>query len=120
MAKNESRRINPAALQVDKDSLAALKTITTYAPPSPEVSVASLESIEQEMIDAQAAEAQAVAAAAAARDVAVAAEWKYHNAMIRMRDAVGGQYGRNSNEMQKVGRKKPSEYKPRTRKGSKG
>lgn len=66
------------------------------------------------------AEAQAAAALAVARDKAVAAEWKYHNNIVRMRDAVGGQFGRNSNEVQMVGRKKSSEYKSRARKGTKG
>lgn len=116
MARDESRRISPGVLQSDKESLAALKTITTYAPANPEVSVAALDGVEQEMTDTQEAEAQAVAALATARDVAVAAEWKYHNRMINMRDAVGGQFGRNSNEVQKVGRKKTSEFSQRKRK----
>lgn len=57
-----------------------------------------------------------IAALSAARDLAAAAEWKYHNRIINMRDAVSGQYGRNSNEVQKVGRKKTSEFSPRKRK----
>jgi hypothetical protein len=116
MAKNETRRLSPAVIQADKESLSALKTITGYSPANPEVVVSALDGIEQEMTIAQDAEAQAVAALSAARDVAAAAEWKYHNRIINMRDAVSGQYGRNSNEVQKVGRKKTSEFSPRRRK----
>ncbi len=45
-------------------------------------------------------------------------EWNFHNLVGGSKDQVTAQFGRNSNQAQSVGRKKPSEYKPRTR-GSK-
>lgn len=111
MAKDETKRVKPAVLAADEESLAALKTITDYAPSNPAYSAAALVAAKTEMEEAQTREAQALAAAAAARDDAVAAEWRYHNATIGMRDQVTAQFGRNSNQAQMVGRKKPSEYR---------
>ncbi len=51
------------------------------------------------------------------RDEAVAAEVEYHNAILRSRDQVVAQFGKDSNEVQAVGLKKVSEYrKPKRRK----
>jgi hypothetical protein len=40
--------------------------------------------------------------------------------MLEVKDKVTAQFGRNSNEAQSVGRKKPSEYKAPQRKSKKG
>jgi hypothetical protein len=64
----------------------------------------------------QAEEAQTAAAAAAARDNAAGKEWNFHNLMLGVKDQVTAQFGRSSNQVQSLGRKKESEYKPRTRK----
>ncbi|HEX8708382.1 MAG TPA: hypothetical protein VF723_09090 [Pyrinomonadaceae bacterium] len=116
MAKDETRRLRPATLAEDDDSFAAVQTLTDYAPSNPANSVASLTTAHAAMLAAQAAEAQAEAALTTARDVSVAAEWDYHNKVVAMRDSVGAQYGRNSNEVQAVGRKKASERNAPARK----
>jgi hypothetical protein len=113
MAKDESKRIAPSILQADRDSLAGLKTITNYSPANHDYTSAALEAAEAEMLAAQSAEAQAMAAAAVARDEATAKEWAYHNKMMGMRDQVVAQFGRESNEAQVIGRKKPSEVRRR-------
>ncbi len=64
----------------------------------------------------QAALAQDEAAFKAARDEAVASRHRFHNKVIGMRDSVGAQYGKDSNQFQSVGRKKTTEYKKPTRK----
>jgi hypothetical protein len=71
------------------------------------------------MLAAQSAETQAAARAAETRDLAAAAEWEYHNAIIGMKDQVTAQYGRDSNEVQTIGRKKASERKSPGKKGKK-
>jgi hypothetical protein len=118
MAKDETKRIAPAVLQADRDSLAGLKTITNYSPANQEYTQAAIDTAEAGMLAAQQAETQALAAAAAARDDATAKEWAFHNKIVGMRDQVIAQYGRDSNEAQTVGRKKASEYRKRSGKKS--
>ena len=119
MARDETRRLKPSVIQEDEDSFAGLKTITDYAPANQAYTVATIGTAKDEMTAAREIEAQAIAALATARDNAVKAEWKFHNGMLGGKDQVTAQYGRNSNQVQVVNRKKTSEYKPRKRKGSK-
>ncbi|HEY0404667.1 MAG TPA: hypothetical protein VGC89_03000 [Pyrinomonadaceae bacterium] len=111
MAKDQSKRIRPAVLREDRDSLAAVKKISAYAPHDPALSTAALTALAANVDAAQEEEAQTEAAAAAARDRATALEWEFHNAIVGMRDQVTGQFRRESDEAQSVGRKKPSERK---------
>lgn len=111
MAKDESRRIAPGILQADRESLARLKNITDYSPLNPECTVEALSGTLDEMLEAQTTETRAYAALSAARDTAVAKEWAYHNKIMAMRDQVIAQFGRDSNEAQSVGRRKPSEVR---------
>lgn len=115
MAKVESRRIAPNVIEGDRNSLAALQAITTYKPANPAFSTEALTTALSALNNAQRAEAQALAAAATARDTAAKSEWEFHNLVLGMRDQVTAQFGRDSNEIQAVGLKKTSEYKPRTR-----
>ncbi len=119
MAKDESKRLTPSTLQADRDSIAGLKTITNYAPTNEAFSVASIDALAGEVAAAQEAEAKAAAALAAARDNAVAKEWEMHNRVIGMKDQVVAIFGRNSNEAQAVGRKKPAERRASRKKGTK-
>lgn len=115
MARDETKRVNPAVLEADKAAFAALQAITTYAPTNQVYSPMAIDLAHVALLDAQRAEAQMAAAAAAARDTAVASEWEFHNLMLGAKDQVVAQFGRNSNEVQSVGLKKVSEYKSRTR-----
>jgi hypothetical protein len=114
MAKDESKRLTPSVLETDKASFAALQTIANYAPANPAYTAAAVATAHAELLAAQAAETQ-TAAAAAARDNTVSKEWNFHNLMLGVKDQVTAQFGRNSNEVQSIGRKKESEYKARTR-----
>jgi hypothetical protein len=116
MAKDESKRLTPSVLEADKTAFAALQAITNYAPANPAYTSAAVAAAHAELLAAQAAEAQMSAAAAAARDDTVAKEWNFHNLMLGVKDQATAQFGRNSNQVQSLGRKKPSEYKPRARK----
>ncbi len=111
MAKNQTTPIRPVVLQADKDALAALKSITAYAPNNNAYAVTALDSLLGAAVNAQDAEAAAASAFAGARDDKVAAEWAFHNAMLGVKDQVAGQFGQDSNELQALGLKKKSEHK---------
>ena len=108
---NENKRLRPAQIEADRAGFAALQTVTGYAPANAAFALAKVTEAEAAVRSAQAAEAQAEAALASARDAAVAREWEFHNLMIGAKDQVMAQFGRDSNEVQAVGRKKASERK---------
>jgi hypothetical protein len=116
MAKDQSKRLKPSIIAADEDSFGAAQTFTDYNPANPDFTITSLTTARTEMVNAQNAEAQAAAALDAARDVSVDKEWTFHNKVVGMRDSVAAQYGRDSNQVQSVGRKKESERKAPRRK----
>jgi hypothetical protein len=116
MAKDETKRLNPSVLDADNTAFAALQAIANYAPANPTYTTAAITTAHAELLATRTTEAQTAAAAAAARDAAVNKEWNFHNLMLGVKDQVTAQFGRNSNEVQSLGRKKVSEYKARTRK----
>jgi len=123
MAKDESKRIRPQVLTVDRNSLAALHNINGYAPARDAYTMTALTAAQAELDAAQTAEARAIAAFNTARDAAAAAEWKFHNLVLGMKDQIKAQFGGDSQEVQIVGLKRASERKspgPRTKKASKG
>jgi hypothetical protein len=111
MAKNETRRIAPSALQADRDAFAALKAVEGYKPANSDFTVAKIQAAQDAMVDKRDLEAQQQAEFDAARDEATAAEWEFHNAVLGAKDQVKAQFGADSNELQAVGLKKKSEYK---------
>jgi hypothetical protein len=117
---NEANRIKPALIDADEESFAALKAIANYAPANPAYTVATIEQAHTEMRAAREEEARANAAQKAARDNAAAKEWSFHNFVGGSKDQVTAQFGRNSNEVQAIGRKKSSERKAPQRKSGKG
>ena len=119
MSSNPTRRIQPAVLQADIESFAALQAITDYAPANAAYTVAAITAAKQNMETKQTAETQAAAALAAARDGAVEAEWAFHNAVLGSKTQVDAQYGESSDQRQAVGRKKKSERARPTRKATK-
>ena len=119
MAK-DSKRLRPAQISEDETSFEALKAMPDYAPANPTYTVAAIEQARAEMVAAQGDEARADAAQKAARDNATEKERKFHDLVNGSKDQVTAQYGRNSNQVQSIGRKKTSEYKAPTRKSKKG
>ena len=117
---NESKRLRPAQVAEDEDVLAALKAMTNYRPANPAYSIEALEQAHEELRGAQTAEVQTEAAYRGARDTAVEKELNFHNLILASKDQVTAQFGRNSNEVQAIGRKKSSEYKAPKRKSGKG
>ena|SRR5689334_10114615 len=117
---NQSRRMSPAQIAEDEEAFAALKAIVGYAPSNPAYALAAIEQAYQELQAARTVEVQADAAAKAASDNLVEKQAAFHNLILGSKDQVTAQFGRNSNQSQSVGRKKPSEYKSPQRKSKKG
>lgn len=118
MAQDQTKPLKPSIIAADRDSVAAVQAITDYAPPNRDYSTQSLLDSQAEMDAKVAAAAQAEAAFKSARDEATAAAHNYHNRVVGMRDSVGAQYGKASNQFQSVGRKKTTEYKKPTRRSA--
>lgn len=106
-----TRRLAPAQIAEDEEAFAALKAITNYAPANPTYTLAAIEQAYKEMQDARTAEVQADAAAKAASDNVVEKQTAFHNLIIGSKDQVTALFGRDSNQAQSIGRKKPSERK---------
>ena len=115
MTLNHTKPLKPSVVAADRDSVSAVQAITDYAPANADYSTQSLLSAQTEMDAKLAAAAQAEAAFKAARDNATTATHRFHNKVVGMRDSVGAQYGKDSNQFQSVGRKKTTEYKKPTR-----
>ena len=119
MAK-QSRRLAPSQIAEGEETFAALKAIANYAPANSAYTVAAIEQAYQELQAARTAEVQSDAAAKAASDKVVEKQANFHSLIIGARDQVTAQFGRNSDQSQSVGRKKPSEYKAPHRRSKKG
>lgn len=115
MAHDHIKSLKPSIIAADRDSVAAVQHITDYAPANVDYTTQSLLAAQAEVDAKAAAAAQADAAARAARDNAASATHRFHNKVVGMRDSVGAQYGKDSNQFQSVGRKKTTEYKKPTR-----
>lgn len=109
--QDTSRRLRPALLSKDIDSLHGLRTVSKYFTNRPEATPEALQIAYEQMIDRQQAETEQLAIAKAATDAARLAEWEFHNAILAMKEAVRGQFGSDSNEAQAIGYKKKSERK---------
>jgi len=115
MALDHSKPLKPSIIAADRESVAAVQGITDYAPANSDYTIQSLLAAQTEMDAKATTAAQAEAAYRTARDEATAATHRYHNKVIGMRDSVGAQYGKDSNQFQSVGRKKTTDYRKPTR-----
>ncbi len=116
MARDQSRRLKPAALQSDETCLAALQAMTAYVPLNPAYTIEAIQATRREVDVLRQAESEALAAAAAARERAVAIEWEFHNLILGAKHQVIALFGVDSDELQSLGRKKRCEYKTPGRK----
>ena len=116
MAKNEHKRLAPGKLEADENGFIALTSIAGYAPINPSYTLAAAESVHKELQDLRNAATQAAQTAARARESAIAKEWEFHNLMLGVKEQVIAQFGKDSNEVQMLGLKKKSDYRPPKRK----
>jgi hypothetical protein len=117
MATDKTKKISPAVLAEDEDVFARLQQIPGYAPSNPAYAAAKLQTAINDLRTAQETEARAEAARDAARDTVVEKQWMLHEIAVGIRDQVQAQFGKNSEEVQTIGRKREAEYKKRARKG---
>jgi hypothetical protein len=110
-----TRRLSPDTLTQDIQSWNGLQAIHNYQPPRSEASLESLQRAYQTMLMHQQFLVEKQAAYRAATDAVKQSEWAFHNAVLAMKDAVRGQYGADSNEVQAIGFKKKSHRKRPTK-----
>jgi hypothetical protein len=100
----------------DEDTLERLKQIANYKPANPAYSIETFTKVVADMKEAQAAEEQADTTLQQKRAVANQREWDAHNTAIGVKDSVEVQFGKNSVEVQMIGRKTEAERKRPTHK----
>jgi hypothetical protein len=112
MARNQSKRLPPVKIEADENGFAALQAINGYTPINPAYALDAVGTAHVELENLRQREVQAQAAAVAARDSTVAKEWEFHNLMLGVKEQVIAQYGKDSTQVQALGLKRKSEYKP--------
>jgi hypothetical protein len=111
-----AQKANASRIIEDRRSLAALEGIVGYAPRNSSLNVDALRTLESQM-DSQANRVtQLRAELAGAIDNYHATGSLFTQRMIEARDEVQVQFGRDSNELQAVGRTKRSDRKAPVRK----
>jgi hypothetical protein len=111
MARNETKRLNPAALEADETAAAAVQTVADYQPAKAALSKEKVAACLEAYRAAKQAELDIEGRLATARDSTVAAGWDLHNLVLDVKAFVAYQYGPSSNELQLLGMKKKSERK---------
>jgi hypothetical protein len=114
MSNGKNKRLQPAILQADRDAFDALKGFTDYVPANPDFTIEKVTAAYDALDAAQSLAVQAQATADAARDTVVTRQWEFHEMILGVRDQAKARYGPNSDEVQALGIKKKSEYKPRS------
>ncbi len=120
MAKNQHKRLPPGKIEADENGFAALEQIQGYTPINNTYSLGAVRSAHEELRDLRHAAAAAQAEAQAARDSAVAKEWEFHNLMLGVKEQVIAQFGKDSTEVEALGLKRKSDYKPPKRRSNAG
>ena len=120
MAKNQHKRLPPGKIEADENGFTALQTITGYTPINSTYTLDAICSAHEELRALRQAAATAQAQAQAARESAVAKEWEFHNLMLGVKEQVIAQFGKDSTEVEALGLKRKSDYKPPKRKSRAG
>ncbi len=109
------KRIPFPTLHDDRAALQAITDMGDYAPANTAYSTAALQELEDALTQAEQDEIRARRALDVARDRAVAAARRFHEAIIGAKAQVIAQYGNDSPEVEAVGYKRKSERKRPTR-----
>jgi hypothetical protein len=120
MTKNQHKRLPPGKIEADENGFAALQKITGYTPINSTYSLDAISSAHEELRNLRRAAAEALAEAQAARESAVAKEWEFHNLMLGVKEQIIAQFGKDSGEVEALGLKRKSDYKPPKRRSSAG
>ncbi len=111
MAGNETKRIATQIIQADVDAFLGFKAVPGYQPINPAFSLDTVTELHEALRAADEAEVHTQNAYAAARDAATAAQWKFHNAMLGVKNQILAQFGPDSDQVAALGLKKKSERK---------
>jgi len=106
-----AHRLGKAVLEADLQAQDALAALPDYQPANPAFSQANVESALAEMQAARQAELRAQDELGVIRDAAAAAEWRFHEIIIGVKEQVIAQYGKSSDQLQKLGLKRKVEYR---------
>jgi hypothetical protein len=120
MAKNQHKRLPPGKLEADENGFAALQTLKGYTPINSSYSLDAVRTAHEELRSLRQAAATAQAQAQAARESTLAKEWEFHNLMLGVKEQVIAQFGKDSGEVEALGLKRKSAYKPPKRRSSAG
>ena len=116
MARNPIHKLQPAVRAEDEETLERLKKIDKYAPANSDFSLASFTQAVADMHTAEAEEEQAATVLEQRRAVTRETQFAVHNIAIGVKDSVEVQFGKNSVELQMIGRKTEAEFKRPKRK----
>ncbi|MBS1796111.1 MAG: hypothetical protein JSS81_19825 [Acidobacteria bacterium] len=111
----KSKRL-PANVKLDDvAAYAALQAVDNYRPNNAEFEMTRVADAYQMMIAKQTEEVQKQAAAEAAEDASEAAEHRFHEMVLGIKDQIRSQFGDNSDEYASLGLKKKDDYRSRRR-----
>jgi predicted nucleic acid-binding Zn-ribbon protein len=111
MAQNSAKKLPQNILQADLEVFAGLKTIEGYKPANPLYEIAAIQTVKDEMEALQLRRFQLETEIDTVRDLTNKKENEMHERAIGATTSVEAQFGRDSNELQAVGKKKVSDYK---------
>jgi hypothetical protein len=114
MAQKAVKKLPQNILQSDLEVFAGLKTVENYQSVNPLYEVAAIQIVKDEMEELQARLFRIETELSTVRDLTNKKENEFHERTIGAKTSVEAQFGRDSNELQAVGKKKVSEYKKHT------
>ncbi len=117
MANSKTNRVNPKILNAAVETINNLETtVSGYKPANDAYTLAKATAARDRYVSTNKEESRLKALFDAARDEAAAAENDFNDMAVNVREQVSAQFGRSSDEVASVGRKKKSERKAPTRK----
>ncbi len=111
MAQKAVKKLPQNILQSDLEVFAGLKTVENYRSVNPLYEVAALQIVKDEMEELQTRRFRLETELDTVRDLTNKKENEFHERTIGATTSVEAQFGRDSNELQAVGKKKLSDYK---------
>jgi hypothetical protein len=113
-------RIPAPIIESDRAALRAISDMGDYAPMNAAYSTPALQELERACAEAQQDEIRSRRAADVARDRAVEAERRFHEALVGAKIQVVAQYGQDSSAVEAIGFKKKSERRRPSRRAAAG
>ncbi|NOS94618.1 MAG: hypothetical protein HOP30_22125 [Cyclobacteriaceae bacterium] len=116
MAQNEKVPVKSEQLEEDTDAYDNLLLVKGYSPRLEEFSIEMVTALKDKLDLAERNLNQTEKRVKEERQNLIAAQWAFHNSILGCKGQVISQFGVDSNEIQSLGLKKKSDYRPRKRK----